>query len=75
MCTLFHGHNGTQESHPNKQPAREFFRNGEALIEGITQHHIAKHQNDHERQANRHDDFETFAVDIKKLVHGLFGSC
>ena len=41
----------------------------------VAQHHIAKHQNDHDRQASSHDDFETFTVEIKKLVHERCGDC
>src|SRR2546425_12415679 len=58
-----------EESHPEEQPARHFFRNDDAGVEGVAQHHIAEHYDHHHRQERRDQDLDQAAKGIDDAAH------
>ena len=59
--------NGTEEGQPDEQPAREFFRNAEARVEGIAHEDVAEHQHHHECQQRGNQVADELAVAIDQL--------
>ena len=56
MAMLAQGHDGAQEGQPDEEPARDLFRDRNAGVEGVTQHHVAENENDHDRQEQGNQD-------------------
>jgi hypothetical protein len=61
------GGHRAQEGQPDEQPAREFFRNAEARVEGVAHEDVAEHQHHHERQQRGNQVADELAVAIDQL--------
>ncbi len=59
----------TEKHHPHKQPARQFFGDGDAGIEAVTQNDISEDQHDHSDQQNRDNGLDRPEIGICNLAH------
>ncbi|MNT38355.1 hypothetical protein D3C72_1745440 [compost metagenome] len=62
MAMFAQGDHGPHEGQPYKQPAREFLGDGDAGIERVAQHHIAKDQHHHDGEAQACQDIQRAGV-------------
>jgi acyl carrier protein phosphodiesterase len=69
MPVLLQGDDRAHESHPDEQPARHLFRQGDARVEAIAHDHIAKHQHHHHGQTQGHDDVQDFAKSVDEFLN------
>src|SRR2546427_11430581 len=58
VAVLLERDDRAEKGHPEKQPARHFFRNDDAGVEGVAQDHVAEHHDHHHRQKGSDQDLE-----------------
>ena len=75
MPTFMHGHHRTYVGQPDKEVARHFIRNGNAGVEGITQHHVAENHDDHGHHADHHQQLQQLEEPVDRLIDCFLHDC